>query len=156
MVVCGEAESISAAQRQVPECKPQLLLTSLRLGADDSLGFVKTLKSERPGLVVLVYSAFEESIFAERATGAGAAGYVMKSAPSEELVAAIRDVVKGGIYLSREVALSRFKKSLQHRRKSNRVSRSANWVKTCPVARCTFSSSSAQDLPRSRSRTRWS
>ena len=74
MVVCGEAKSISAAQRQVPECNPQLLLTSLRLGADDSLGFVKTLKSERPGLVVLVYSAFEESIFAERATGAGAGG----------------------------------------------------------------------------------
>jgi DNA-binding NarL/FixJ family response regulator len=128
MVVCGEAESISAAQKQIGECNPQLLLTSLRLGADESLGFVKTLKAERPGLLVLVYSAFDESIFAERATRAGAAGYVMKNAPSEELPAAIRDVVKRGIYVSREVGLSAFKKSLQQRRKDNRVSRSANWV----------------------------
>jgi len=72
MVVCGEAGSIPVAQTKIAECSPQLLLTSLRLGAGDTLGFVKTLKAEQPRLLILVYSAFEESIFAERATRAGA------------------------------------------------------------------------------------
>lgn len=128
MIVCGEADSISAAQRKIAECNPQLLLTSLQLGADDSLRFVKTLKAEQPGLLILVYSAFDETIFAERAAQAGAGGYVMKSAPTEELVVAIRHVVKGGIYVSRELALSAFKKSLQRRRKNNQAPRSANSV----------------------------
>ena len=128
MVVCGEAGSIPVAQRKIAECSPQLLLTSLRLGAGDTLGFVKTLKAEQPRLLILVYSAFEESIFAERATRAGARGYVMKRAPREELAAAIRDIVKGGIYVSREVALNAFRKSLQRGRKTNRGPRSANVV----------------------------
>ncbi|HEY2143951.1 MAG TPA: response regulator transcription factor [Candidatus Udaeobacter sp.] len=128
MIVCGEADSISAAQRKIAECNPQLLLTSLQLGADDSLRFVKTLKAEQPGLLILVYSAFDETIFAERAAQAGAGGYVMKSAPAEELVVAIRHVVKGGIYVSRELALSAFKKSLQRRPKNNQAPRSANSV----------------------------
>jgi DNA-binding NarL/FixJ family response regulator len=128
MIVCGEADSISAAQKKIAECSPQLLLTSLQLGAGDSLRFVKTLKTEQPGLLILVYSAFEETIFAERAAQAGAGGYVMKSAPMDELVAAIRHVLKGGIYISRELALSAFKKSLQRRRKNNQAPRSANSV----------------------------
>lgn len=128
MVVCGEAGSIPVAQRKIAECSPQLLLTSLRLGAGDTLGFVKTLKAEQPRLLILVYSAFEESIFAGRATRAGARGYVMKRAPREELAAAIRDIVKGGIHVSREVALSAFRKSLQRGRKTNRAPRSANVV----------------------------
>jgi DNA-binding NarL/FixJ family response regulator len=128
MIVCGEADSISAAQKKIAECSPQLLLTSLQLGAGDSLRFVKTLKTEQPGLLILVYSAFEETIFAERTARVGAAGYVMKSAPMDELVAAIRHVLKGGIYISRELALSAFKKSLQRRRKNNQAPRSANSV----------------------------
>jgi DNA-binding NarL/FixJ family response regulator len=44
MVVCAEADSIPAAQRKIAECNPQLLVTSLRLGAGDTLEFVKTLQ----------------------------------------------------------------------------------------------------------------
>jgi DNA-binding NarL/FixJ family response regulator len=102
-----------------------LVLTELRLGVGDSLKFVKELKAENRALRILVYSAFEESIFAERAMRAGANGYVMKRAPKEKLAAAIRDIVEGGIYVSREVALSGFRKSLQWRSKNNH-SRSSN------------------------------
>src|SRR5947208_13756406 len=78
MLVCGEADNIRDARDKVAECKPQLLVIALRLGTGDSLEFVKALKAERTGLLILVYSAFEEAIFAERALHAGAAGYVMK------------------------------------------------------------------------------
>jgi DNA-binding NarL/FixJ family response regulator len=117
MAVCGEADNIRGARDEITKCKPQLLLTALRLGTGDSLEFVKALKTEQPALLILVYSAFEETIFAERALRGGADGYVMKKAPKEELVAAIREILSGNIYVSRDVAMRAFKKSLESRPK---------------------------------------
>src|SRR5438093_9183280 len=119
MIVCGEVDTIPGARSKIDECKPHLLLTALRLGNGDSLEFVKSLKAERPELLILVYSAFEESLFAERALRAGADGYVMKKAPKEEMVTAIRDILNGEIYVSRDVALRSFKKSLETRPESH-------------------------------------
>jgi DNA-binding NarL/FixJ family response regulator len=118
MSVCGEASSIPEARSKIAECHPQLLVTTLGLGAGDSLKLIRTLRAENPMLRVLVYSAFDETIFAQRAMRAGANGYVMKQAPREELAAAIRDIVKGGIYVSHEAALSAFRQSLQLRPKN--------------------------------------
>src|SRR6267142_6917488 len=113
LLVCGEANNIRDARNEIAKCKPQLLVTALRLGTGDSLEFVKALKAERPALLILVYSAFEEAIFAERALRAGADGFVMKKAPKEELLVAIREVITGNIYVSRSVAMRAFKKSLE-------------------------------------------
>lgn len=115
MIVCAETDNIRDARHKLQECKPQLLLTALRLGTGDSLEFLKALKSERPALFILVYSAFEETIFAERAFRAGADGYVMKKAPKEELLTAIREIMTGNIYVSHDVAMRAFKKSLETR-----------------------------------------
>jgi DNA-binding NarL/FixJ family response regulator len=115
LFVCGEADNIRDARNKIAECKPQLLVTALRLGVGDSLEFVKALRGERPSLLILVYSAFEEAIFAERALRAGAKGYMMKSAPAEELLVAIREIMAGNIYVSRDVAMRAFKKSLESR-----------------------------------------
>jgi DNA-binding NarL/FixJ family response regulator len=125
MMVCGEAESLLNARSKIAQCQPQLVLTGLRLGTGDSLKSIKKLKAEIPRLLILVYSALEESIFAERAMRAGASGYVMTQAPTDALASAIRETVRGGIYVSREVALSAFRKSLRPRPKHNYVRRSA-------------------------------
>jgi DNA-binding NarL/FixJ family response regulator len=125
MMVCGEAGSVSDARSKVAECQPQFVVTALRLGLGDNLKLIKELKTQNPALRILVYSAFEESIFAERAMRAGASGYVMKQSPSENLAIAIRDVMKGGIYVSREVALSAFRKSLLRAREDDHVLKSA-------------------------------
>ncbi len=125
MMVCGEAESLLNARSKIAQCQPQLLLTALRLGTGDSLKSIRKLKAEMPRLRILVYSALEESIFAERAMRAGASGYLMTLAPTDALASAIRDIVKGGIYVSREVALSAFRKSLRPIPKHNYGLRSA-------------------------------
>ena len=113
--VCSEADNIRDARNEIAKSKPQLLVTALRLGTGDSLEFVKALKAEKPGLLILIYSAFEEAIFAERTLRAGADGYVMKTAAKEEFLAAIRDVLSGNIYVSHDVAMRAFKKSLESR-----------------------------------------
>jgi DNA-binding NarL/FixJ family response regulator len=127
MIVCGEVDNIQDARSKIAEYKPHLLLIALRVGTGDSLEFVKELKAERPELLIVVYSAFEESIFAERALRAGADGYVMKKAPREELLTAIRDILSGQIYVSRDVAMRAFKKSLETR-PENRFSLPANAI----------------------------
>jgi len=128
MMVCGDTGSISDAPSKIAECQPQLLLTALRLGAEDSLKLIKQLKTKNAALRILVYSAYDENIFAERAMRAGASGYVMKQAPTEKMAAAIRDVMGGGIYVSREVALSAFRNSLRRARQNNYALRSGNRI----------------------------
>jgi len=113
MIVCGEADNIPDARSKIAKCEPHLLLTAVRLGIGDSLEFVEALKAERPGLLILVYSAFKESIFAEWALRAGANGYLLKTAAKEELLSAIRDVLRGQIYVSRDLAMRAFQRSLE-------------------------------------------
>jgi DNA-binding NarL/FixJ family response regulator len=124
MVVCGEADSIPDVRNKIAQYQPQLLVAELRLGLGDILKLIRQLKAENQALRILVYSVLEETIFAERAIRAGANGYVMKNAPKEELAAAIRDIMKEGIYVSREVALSGFRKSLQRQDNNNHFPRS--------------------------------
>ena len=113
MIACGEADCISKIRAKLAETKPHLLVIGLRMDTGDCLEFVKALKAQDPGLLLLVYSAFEETIFAERALRAGANGYLMKKAFKEELLTAIRDVLRGQIYVSRDLAMRAFQKSLE-------------------------------------------
>jgi DNA-binding NarL/FixJ family response regulator len=112
IVVCGEADSIPSALIKIAECKPHLLVIGLRLGAADCVEFIKALKVQTPGLLILVYSGFEESIFAMRALRAGASGYLMERAPRDEMLAAISDILRGEIYVSRDLAMNVFKEAL--------------------------------------------
>ena len=56
-----------------------------------------------PTLPVLFVSMHDESVYAERALRAGARGYVMKQEPGEVLLTAIREVLKGNVYLSKQM-----------------------------------------------------
>ena len=108
VVVCSEADDIPSTLSKVAECPPDLLLIGLWPGTGDSLEFGKALKAQYPKLLILVYSGFEEAIFAERALRAGANGYLMKKATREEMLIAVRDVLRGQVYVSRELAMSAF------------------------------------------------
>jgi DNA-binding NarL/FixJ family response regulator len=115
MIVCGEADSIRNAQSKLAECRSDLIVLGLCLGTGDTLDFIKALKAQKPKLPILVFSQYEEGLFAERALCAGAKGYLMKRATKEELLTAIRDILSGQVYVSREIAMRAFKKSLETR-----------------------------------------
>ena len=100
MVVCGVADSVDSIWDVAEAMLPDVVLLDLRLGEDDTLGFIGELKEMDPDLPVLVYSQFEETLFAERALRVGAWGYVMKQADPEEVLEAIRAVLRGEKYVS--------------------------------------------------------
>ena len=70
----------------------------------NGIDILKQLKGYKPDLQVLILSIYPEEQFAMRALKAGAAGYLTKSAKPEELVTAIKHVMKGQRYISSSLA----------------------------------------------------
>lgn len=100
MTVCGEAESIQRALEVVETSKPDIAIVDISLAGQNGLELIKDIKIRHPQLPVLVHSMHDESVYAERALRAGAKGYISKNEPPHKLLQAIRDVLKGEIFLS--------------------------------------------------------
>lgn len=97
---CGETDSISSISALIAEHKPDVLLLDLRLRDGDALGLIGSLRSLFADVAVLVLTQFDEMIYAEKALRAGALGYLMKEAAAEDLLLALRTVLRGKIYMS--------------------------------------------------------
>ena len=104
LLVCGEAGDVRQGIELIATTHPDLVLTGLSFAQSHGLAFVKDLHARFPRLRVLVFSMYDELLYAERAIRAGARGFVHKRQPMEELRRAIRHVLKGEIYLSDKVA----------------------------------------------------
>lgn len=100
LMVCGEAGNPADAFKALSKSKPDLVLTDLTMPGRSGLEFIKDLKAAEPGLAILVISMHDEVVQAERALRAGARGYIMKEAGGENLLAAIRQVLRGEVYVS--------------------------------------------------------
>lgn len=100
LTVCGEAESIQRALEVIESAKPDVAVVDISLAGQNGLELIKDIKVRHPQLSVLVHSMHDESVYAERALRAGAKGYISKKEPPQKLLQAIRDVLKGEIFLS--------------------------------------------------------
>ncbi len=98
--VCGQASNAGAAWEAVHKLKPDLVVLDISLNGANGMELLKRLTVFSPKLPVLVLSMHDESVYGERALRAGARGYIMKQAPTEEVMHAIREVLRGLIYLS--------------------------------------------------------
>ena len=98
--VCGEAETAAEALEKIPGVAPDLVIADISLEGMNGIEFIKRLQTEQPGLEVLVVSMHEESLYAERALQAGAAGYLMKKEADSSVITAIRRVLAGRYYVS--------------------------------------------------------
>jgi len=77
--------SIPEARSRSPNAHPQLLVTALGLGREDSLKLIRTLRAENPGCVSWCIRIRRNHFSPQRVNARGANGYVMKQAPREEL-----------------------------------------------------------------------
>ncbi len=100
IMISGEAETAAQAMGLVERFEFELVIADISLKDTNGIELVKSLKALKPDLPVLVLSMHDESLYAERALRAGARGYLMKKAPPDQLVAAIRQVLRGERYLS--------------------------------------------------------
>jgi DNA-binding NarL/FixJ family response regulator len=100
LVVCGEAGQPAEALQRLAAGGADLVLTDMTMPGRSGLDFLKDLQALHPALPILVVSMHDELIYAERALRAGARGYIMKEAGGENLLAAIRQVFSGLVYVS--------------------------------------------------------
>ena len=102
--VCGEAGTPAEAMSLLAKCQPDLVLTDVTMPGRGGVEFVKDALALHPTLSLLVVSMHDESVYAERMLRAGARGYIMKEAGGEKLMAAIRRVLDGQVYVSERMS----------------------------------------------------
>ncbi len=100
LTVCGEAEDAARALSGMGPAQPHIAVVDLSLKTGSGLELVKDIKLHHPGVSVIVLSMHDEALYAERALRAGARGYVMKRESTKKVLAAIRCVLEGGVYVS--------------------------------------------------------
>lgn len=116
MEMCGKASSARDGLHMVREEEPDVVVTDIALGDAHGLEVVEHIHEHLEDTKVVVFSVYQESAYAERAIHAGALSYVMKSAPTDELVAAIRNVDRGEVHVSRRMAGQLLGKLVRQRR----------------------------------------
>jgi DNA-binding NarL/FixJ family response regulator len=104
LMVCGEAQSDREARAVLREVDPDVMIVDVSLAQGDGMDLVREVHAQRPELPMLVLSMHDETIYAERLLAAGARGYIMKEAAYDQLLVALRKVLRGGVYLSEAMA----------------------------------------------------
>lgn len=101
--VCGQAESAEKALNEIIDLEPDAAVVDISLPGMNGIELIKNVLHQKPNLKILVVSRHDEELYAERAIRAGAKGYLMKLEAAEVLVSALRQILKGGIYVSESV-----------------------------------------------------
>jgi DNA-binding NarL/FixJ family response regulator len=102
--VVGEARDGHEAVKIVRDTEFDVLLLDLSMPGKGGMELIKQVRSEKPGVRIVVLSMHAEHQYAVRAIKTGASGYLTKDSAATQLVAAIRKVAGGGAFISAEVA----------------------------------------------------
>lgn len=100
----GAYPNAEVALDHLPSASADVALVDIKLPLRSGIEFVRQLKSEAPGTLAVMLTIFEDSALLFDSLEAGAHGYVLKSCPPSEIIAAVKDVVDGGGPMSRSIA----------------------------------------------------
>jgi two-component system, NarL family, invasion response regulator UvrY len=103
LVVVGEAATASHAMRCDGELKPDVVVLDIALPGVSGIEILRRIIARRPDACVLMFSMYQDGIYASRAISAGARGYLSKASAPDLLVEAVRCVAGGQRYLSPDV-----------------------------------------------------
>jgi DNA-binding NarL/FixJ family response regulator len=98
--VCGGAEDVAQALQEVQRTRPDLIVVDISLKESHGIDLIKQMRTRDERIKMLVWSMFDEKLYAERSLRAGAMGYINKQESIDKVVDAIRQVLRGEIYLS--------------------------------------------------------
>jgi two-component system, NarL family, invasion response regulator UvrY len=102
--VVGEAFDAQSAYLAFLEHRPQVTVMDIALPGASGIDALRRIRARQPAAQVLMFSMYEDPVFAARALQAGARGYVTKAAAPEALVDAVLTVARGEPYLVGRVA----------------------------------------------------
>lgn len=100
MTFCGEADNLKGGLALIDSVRPDLAVVGIALKGSNGMDLIKQARTLAPQTAILVLSMYEESVYARRVIAAGAKGYISENCTSLEIMAAVRQVLGGKIYLS--------------------------------------------------------
>ncbi len=100
MEVVGEAANASAAIANAVETRPDIVLMDIGMPGLSCFEATRQIRKNRPETKVLFLTMYDDDDYLVECMEVGASGYVLKDSPAAQLLAAIRDVHRGGSYLS--------------------------------------------------------
>ncbi len=107
-VVVGEAADAAKGLDVILALRPHVAIVDITLPGRNGLELIKDIRAQVPDQIILVISMHDESLYAERALKAGAKGYIMKDSDRDSFIAAIRQVLDGGFYVSEKMSAEIF------------------------------------------------
>lgn len=126
ITIVGTALSGEAALEEVPKLMPDVLLLDLGLPRMSGIDVTREVKARFPKVEILIFTIFDEEDKVLEAVKAGASGYLLKGAPVDKIIEAIKEVRAGGTVIQPNLA----RRLLRH----FRVEPDASPVPTEPVA----------------------
>lgn len=102
--VVGTAEDGATAVEMVAKEKPDLILMDLKMPVMNGVEATRQIRAKYPEVKVLVLTTYDDDEWVFDAIQAGAAGYLLKDTPRDEVVKVIRGTVSGKVYLDPSVA----------------------------------------------------
>jgi DNA-binding NarL/FixJ family response regulator len=93
--IVGEAAHGAAAVDEVRRCRPDVVVMDIRMPVLDGLEATRRLTAQGTGERILILTTFDLDEYVYEALRAGASGFMLKDAPPEELIAAVRAVAAG-------------------------------------------------------------
>ena len=103
LVVCGDAKDSAGVIRGFTKAQPDIAVIDISLENESGLELIKRLHQQFSHVALIVLSMHDEALYAERSLRAGARGYVMKHETSKSVLASIRRVLEGGVYVSERI-----------------------------------------------------
>ncbi len=98
--IVGEASNGAEAVEKVTELRPDIVLMDIGMPGLSSFEATRQIKKARPDTKVLFLTMYDDEDYLVQCMEVGASGYVLKDSPAQQLLAALRDVYRGGSYLS--------------------------------------------------------
>jgi two-component system response regulator NreC len=98
--IVGEAANGAEAVEKIAELRPDLVLMDIGMPGLSSFEATRQIKKVRPDTRILFLTMYDDEDYLVQCMEVGASGYVLKDSPAQQLLAAIRDVYRGGSYLS--------------------------------------------------------
>jgi DNA-binding NarL/FixJ family response regulator len=104
LVVCAEAEDAEHALAEIERHDIDLAIVDISIIGTDGVGLTGQIKMRHPEIPVLILTMHDELLYAKRAFRAGAEGYVEKREAADTIITAIRKILGGEKYISRQMA----------------------------------------------------
>ena len=98
--VVGEAADAMQSVQAVKQLRPDVVLMDIGMAGMSSFEATRQIRKERPETKVVFLSMYDDEDYLSECVEIGANGYVLKDSPADQLVTAVREVQRGGSYLS--------------------------------------------------------